>query len=86
MKTKTKKGEYKLTILLNGETYNIQTDDIKEAILALKPPKITNTVVIRAKRGKKVVEKKLFVFLARRIFFNPLATQFFAKSLALLLR
>lgn len=89
MKTTKKlatKPKYKLTITLGGEVYKIQTDDIKEAILSLKPQKITNTVIIKAERGKKSVEKKVFVFLARRIFNNPLAAQFFAKSLTLILQ
>jgi hypothetical protein len=79
-------GKYHLTIFLGGEKFETDTNNIAKAILDLHPPKITNKVVIRIQRGKSFVEKVLYVFPARRIFNVPLATDFFAKNIILLLK
>jgi hypothetical protein len=75
------RGKYLLTISLGGNTYISYTDNIEKAILSLKPEKITNKVVVRVEEGKKITERILFVYPARRIFNVPLAAQFFAKNI-----
>lgn len=80
------KGQYHLTIFLGGVRYETDTNNIAKSILDLKPAKITNKVVIRIDKGKSFVEKVLYVFPARRVFNVPLATEFFAKNIVLLLK
>lgn len=80
-KLRARKGEYSLSVLLGGKTFDIQTDNLKDAILSLKPEKITNKVMVTASRGDKKITKLLFVLPARRVFSNQLSAEFFAKSL-----
>lgn len=80
------KGKYKLSVYISGECFETKTNDLKEAILALKPEKITNKVRIIVENGDTKIEKILFVFQARRIFKIPLATEFFVKNLILALK
>ena len=79
-------GEYKLTVCVGGNTFTTQTDDLKSAILALKPEKIVNRVLVTIEKGGKKFERNLFVFKARMIFYNPLACQFFVKNAELMLK
>ena len=80
------KGQYHMTVLLGGNTFETDTDDLKASILALKPQKIVNKVIVRIKRGDSKIEKVLFVYPARRIFNIPLATEFFVKNMILALK
>lgn len=77
---------YKLSVYLGGECFEIETDDLKGAILDLKPEKIVNKVRIIVEKGDSKIEKILMVFQARRIFKVPLATEFFVKNLILALK
>ena len=84
-KKRAQKGEYSLSVTLGGIIFNAKTDDIKTALLDLKPEKITNTVTVAVTKGAKTIEKKLTALKARQIFFNGLACQYFTKNLTALL-
>ena len=75
------KGKYHLTIYAMDKKFECDTDDLKQAILDLKPEKITNKIRIICTKGEKRIEKILFVYPARRIFNIPLATEFFSRNL-----
>ena len=79
-------GKYKLTVYMQDRVYNCQTDDLKQAILSLRPPKITNKVRIIVEEGKKKAERIMYVFPARRLFNMPLSAEFFAKNIILRLK
>lgn len=75
------KGKYGVTVFIGGQEYFCQTDDIAGALISLRPTKITNKVIVKVEKDKKVFERMLFVFPARRIFNIPMATQFFVKNI-----
>jgi hypothetical protein len=80
------KPKYKVIVYSMGKEFTCDTDDVKQAILDLKPTKITNKIRIIVKQGNKQAEKILFVYPARRLFSIPLAAEFFAKNIVLALK
>jgi hypothetical protein len=82
----SKVKKYKVIVYSMGKEFTCDTDDVKQAILDLKPTKITNKIRIVVKQGNKQAERILFVYPARRLFSIPLATEFFAKNIILALK
>lgn len=80
-KNKSKKGKYKVDIWIGADNFTCYTDDISQAILDLKPKKITNKVRILIEEGPKKAERIMFVFPARRLFNIPMAAEFFEKNI-----
>lgn len=79
----SKKGDYKLIVSMNDETFEAQTDDIASAIMELKPGHLKTKVVITVKYGDMEKDFVLFNVRAKRIFINRMAAEFFAKSVKL---
>lgn len=64
--------KYNLTLLLNGETHKKRTDNIKDAILSLKPEVLyTEMYVIVQKVGSKdKIERRLSLIEGKKLFIN----------------
>lgn len=62
--------KYNLTLLMNGETIKKRTENIKEAILSLKPEVlVTEIYVIVQKVGSKdTTERKLNLIQGKKLF------------------
>jgi hypothetical protein len=64
--------KYNLTLLLNGETKKKRTENIKDAILSLKPEVLyTEVYVIVSKVGSKdKIERNLNLIQGKKLFNN----------------
>ena len=87
VKASSKKADGKITLSVsfNGETFNTKTDDVKEALLALKPEVIKSKVIIEASANGRTTKQMLFPARAKLIFRNDIAAEVMAKNIKLLL-
>lgn len=77
---------FHLHIEMNDEVFDIDTSDVKQAIIDLKPAVYKTKVVIKASYlGQRPAEFVLFNAKAKRLFTNALTAEFFAKHLKLAL-
>jgi hypothetical protein len=74
---------YKISVLINGQTFENETTSIQEALLELKPAKVTNKVIITVSEGSRKYVDALNVFRAKKVFFNKVAAEFFEKRVKL---
>jgi hypothetical protein len=74
------KGIYKVSIQMNGETFETQTDNIVEAIASLNPPRIVTHVVITVWKGERRWQRILMAFKGMQLFRNKLSAQILAKN------
>jgi hypothetical protein len=74
-------GKYKVTIKFADKLFESKTDSIQEYMKNVVPETITNRVVMRFEIEGKIVDKLLSVAQARRTFYNPLATQIYARNI-----
>lgn len=77
---------YNVTVSILGKEYSIETDDIKEAILGLKPGKIAGKIIFTVRKGDSIAERVLHPFQARKLFINELMAEFFTKNIMLRLK
>ena len=80
-KTSPKKKEYNLTISLNDQIFNIETDNLVEAIKKVIPFQLKTRVLMLVKKGNLTCEKMLLLKDARRIFRSSLALEVFINRL-----
>lgn len=74
------KGAYHLTVAMNEEVFETDTDDIATSIMELKPGHLKTKVIIKVKFKDLEGEFVLFNVRAKRIFINRMAAEFFAKN------
>ena len=67
---KTIKPKYELIMQFNGETFTTKTNDIKEAILSLKPEILYTEIYITVTKGELVMERFLNLKRGRNLFIN----------------
>lgn len=77
------KGAFSLVIGFNDQEFETKTDDISATILSLKPGHIKTKVVIDVSYKGNKAQFVLFGIKAKRLFINEMASQFFAKRVAL---
>lgn len=74
----------KLILNFNGEQYEKRPkseDDVKEAILSVKPETMLTEMYITFKRGTDVRERKLPLHEARQLFINEQFLEVFVLNL-----
>lgn len=71
---------YHVSIEMNDEVFEAETDNLEEAILALNPPTIKTKVIFHVEHKGKSYDKLMFVPQARRVFNNKLSAKFFAVT------
>lgn len=74
------KPKYTLTVKMNDEVFKCATNDLEEALGALKPISIKTRVIIRIDSAIGAVERILMVRSARLLFRNPLTRHLFVKG------
>jgi len=79
--TSPKKKEYKLTISFNDQIYNVETDNLYEAISELIPFQLKTRVIMLVKKGELSCEKMLLLLEGRRVFRNKVALEVFINRL-----
>jgi len=76
---------FNLTVSMNNEEFEIETHDLKQAILDLKPAYLKTKIILTVRYGKEEAEFVLMGSRAKRTFSHPLAAEFFAKRIKLAL-
>jgi hypothetical protein len=72
---------FHVSIQMNEEVFESETEDLREAILSLNPPTIKTKVKFKVTWHGKEVNKLMFVPQARRVFFNRMSAEFFAVNI-----
>lgn len=67
---KPKKAEpkYNLTVSMNGEVFDVKTDDLKQTLSQFKPEEVRTEVYITIKKGLADFTKKLTLTNAKKLF------------------
>lgn len=78
---KPKPGAFKLTVNLNREVFKCETEDIKAALVDLKPTNIKTRTIIRVENAFGFVERILMVRQAKLLFRNPLSMTIFVRNI-----
>ena len=76
-------AKYKVVIFLNNQVHEIDTDNIEEALLSVKPIFLKTKVVLTIKSDNKVCEKFVYGHQARQVFRNALYRKVFLSKLIL---
>lgn len=79
--TETPQKEYLLWLKFNDTEYKVETDNIADALLSLKPAHLKTRVLLKIQNGKKVCDKILSGMQAKQVFRNKLAMQVFLNRI-----
>lgn len=75
---------YNLTLKFNGETFNKRPkEDIRQAILSVKPSVLLTEMYVTLKKGSDVRERKLNLVQGRKLFNNEDFLDVFIMNLLL---
>ena len=75
--------KYSLTFKFNGEVKKKRTADIVKAIEEVRPPLLHTDMYVTLKKGKHVIERKLNLVQARKLFADALTREVFLNNLML---
>ncbi len=81
---KPKAKTFHLWVKLNDKVHETDTDNLDEAIVALKPEILYTALHMKITKNGKTVDKYLYLKDARRFFTNSLTRFVFIKNLDLL--
>lgn len=81
VKEEVKKGQYHVLLKLNDKTYEVDTDDIEATILSYKPAVLKTSLTVRVTKGKKTLDRYLYLKDARRLFNNKITLMVFVRNL-----
>jgi hypothetical protein len=81
--TKEKAKTYTVWAKFNGEEITVKTNDIDEAIKAMKPSWLHTEVYFTVSKGKVSSERKLALVNAKRVFSDDLEREMFINNLLL---
>ncbi len=76
-----KSPTYKLKIKLNSQEKIIETDNLKEAIMSVKPAFLKTKVVMSIEKDGKTCERQIFVKMAKQIFRSDIYLDMFIRKL-----
>lgn len=82
-KTKSTPKAYSLVFKFNGFTKKKFTDNLDEAIQAVKPPLLLTEMYVTAKKGDAVSERKLNLVQGRKLFNDSVFREVFINNLLL---
>lgn len=72
-----------LTLSFNGETYTKRPKNIKEAILAMKPPVLHTEMYVTLKDKRDIRERRLSLLQGKKLFNNESFLDVFVMNLLL---
>lgn len=73
--------QYKFSVKFNNTVFEGETNNLEEAIVALKPVFLKTRVLFHIEKDGKVCERIVFVSRARFIFSNKLALKLFVQRM-----
>jgi len=77
------KKDYKLELKMNDEVFTLETNDLMEGIMSLKPDRLKTRVLFKIEKDGKVCEKLLSCFLAKQMFRNKMSMTVFLNRIIL---
>jgi len=81
--TPTENSKYILDIKFNGTTHHLETDNLKEAILSLKPIFLKTKILMKITQGNKTCERLIHLTQGRILFRNKMMLDIFLNRLIL---
>jgi hypothetical protein len=75
--------KYIATLKFNGASHTIATDDIALAIEQVKPPQLHTEMYVTVQNGKQLVERRLLLTQAKRVFSDAFHRDVFINNLLL---
>jgi len=75
------KGMYHVFIKLNDKSFEINTNDIGQAIMSVKPTILKTALTVRVTNRKRTVDRYVYLMPARRLLANDLTLYSFVKNL-----
>lgn len=85
-KVKTRKSKkYKLTMIFNGLTFNKQTDNVPESIVALTPEVLYTEVyvIVKDNKTKEITDRRLNLIQGKKLFRDETILEIFVNNLML---
>jgi hypothetical protein len=80
-KPKKEVKEYKVVAMFNDEKFEIETNDIKEALLSIRPEMLNSEVDIKIYKGSQETERHLNLRQGRNLFINESFLDVFIANL-----
>lgn len=80
-KVGSSKKTYRIEVEMNDKVFKVETDDLAEAILALKPEVLKTKVIFRIWKGDLLCQRMAFVTKGRLIFGKQIMLDVFIKQL-----
>jgi len=78
---KAPKKDYLLEVVMNNETFTVETDNLDEALIALKPEQLLSEVYVKVTKGEAVCERRLSLNDAKRVFLNDVNREVLINNL-----
>lgn len=78
---KSDKKLYTVEVHLNDKIFNIETDDIQEAILSTKQDFLRTKVIVRVTKDEKTLERFFYLQQGKMLFINKFAMDTLLKNL-----
>jgi len=79
--TKKEKKDYLLEVVMNNETFTVETNDLNEALIAMKPEQLLSEVYVKVTKGEAVCERRLSLVEAKRVFQVEVNREVFVNNL-----
>lgn len=83
MTTNNRKKQFSIVAKFNGNTYRKYTNDLNEAIQALRPDWLHTEVFMTVKKGEQESERYLNMKQAKRVFNDDTTREIFINNLLL---
>lgn len=81
METTITKKKYKMMVKFNGIVHKIETDDLLEAILKIKPPALKTRMIFHIETEDEVCNRIVMTQTGRTMFANKIAMGIFLNNL-----
>jgi hypothetical protein len=75
------KKDYLLEVVMNNETYSVETNDLNQALVDLKPEQLLSEVYVKVTKGEAVCERRLSLIEAKRVFQVEVNREVFVNNL-----
>ncbi len=81
--SQTTQKPYRIQFKFNGEVKEKRTTDVAKAIQDVRPMFLHTEMYVTLKHGKELIERRLSLLQARRIFSDEVSRQVFINNLLL---
>ena len=75
--------KYRVTAIINNETYNKRTNDIEQTLLDLQPQFVLSEIYLTIKTKETTTERRILAQDAKKFYADPIFRQVFMNNLTL---